>query len=116
MRKTLCLVFLGCALVVGLACSGDGDSATPTAPAATGLESVTGAAAAKIFLCHGIEDEYPYGVVVSVKTPTDNRHSLHLDSDRDCRCPSSSIPGQSCLVFQDPYNNPYCAIPCPSTN
>ena len=113
MRKTLCLVFLGCALVVGLACSG-GDSSTPTAPAAlSGLESTTAESAEKIYICHGDKSE-PYGVVVEVGDIRDKRHWKHLLSERDCVCNAPATPGEQCLPFQDPYNEPTCNYTCPS--
>jgi hypothetical protein len=113
MRKTLCLVFLGCALVVGLACSG-GDSSTPTAPEQlSGLQSTTAEAGDKIYLCHGDKSQ-PYGVVVEVGDIRDKRHFKHLQSGRDCVCEYSSIPGEQCLPFQDPYNSPTCDSSCPS--
>ena len=93
MRKALCLVFLGCALVVGLACSGD--STTPTAPAATGLQSVSAASQDKIYICHGDRSE-PTGVIVEVTDLTIKRHNKHISSGRDCVCSIESLVGEPC--------------------
>jgi hypothetical protein len=112
MRKALCLVVLGCALVVGLACSGD--SSTPTAPAATsGLQSTTVESAEKIYLCHGQKNQYPYGVVVEVSDETYKRHFKHLNNNLDCECDGFADVGESCLVYQDPYFEPTCNNSCP---
>jgi hypothetical protein len=102
MRKVSSLALLGCALLVGLACSGD--STTPTAPVVTtsALTSVTAESAAKIFICHGDRSE-PTGVVVEVSNETLKRHSKHLSSGRDCQFPFlDQTPGEPCSVLDGP--------------
>jgi len=86
MRKALGLVFLGCTLIVGLACTGD--SSTPTDPglaATSNVQSVSGALQpSKDLICHYNAAEDPYGVIVEVSSKTWRRHKDHLANNLDC--------------------------------
>jgi hypothetical protein len=104
---------LGCALVVGLACSGD--SSTPTAPvtAADNLQSVTsGVSAGKDYYCHWNESKGT-GVVVEVTLNNSKTHNKHLAADIDCVCPNTpSKSGGICNTFDG--TDDLCDNNCPS--
>jgi len=86
MRKALGLAILGCALVLGFACSGE--STTPTEPAvspASNLQTVTGAIKPdKDLICHYNSADDPYGVIVEVSAKNAARHAGHIADNLDC--------------------------------
>jgi len=96
MRKALGLAILGCALVLGFACSGDSSSpTTATVLSTSDLQSITGAVKpAKDLICHWNATDDPYGVVVEVSGKNAKRHADH-DNDCDITCPGLQ-PNEQC--------------------
>lgn len=108
MRKALGLVFLGCALVVGLACSEGATTPTETAVTATSdVQSVSAAVQpSKDLICHRNESD-PYGVVTEVSAKTIKRHYKHLyETYQDCIWLQGTYCGNSGEVC-DPSNSYY---------
>ena len=85
MRKALGLAILGCALVLGFACSGDSSSPTAAAVSSTSdLQNVTAEAKNKVLICHGTSSDNSDGVVVDMSGNGQGTHFKHLDAGDDC--------------------------------
>jgi hypothetical protein len=115
MRKALGFVFLGCCLVVGLACTQGAGS--PTQPAVSATSNVpsfaTESTSGKYFICHyNVSDGT--GVVVEITANNSKTHSKHIAADIDCYCDNSpDKSGAACDTYTSSGHTCYYSCPNP---